>query len=111
MLALATAVQHYLREILGFSVPNVKPWARASEVLTLVLREALLLVLVGVAVGVPVVFAATRFASTLLFGLTPTDPLSLSVAALLLVVVALAAAYIPARRAAKVDPLVALRYE
>ncbi len=85
--------------------------ARAGEVRTMVLREALLLVVVGVAVGVPAVFAATRFASTLLFQLTPTDPVSLSVAALLLVAVAMLAGYIPARRATKVDPLVALRDE
>jgi predicted permease len=85
--------------------------ARSQEVLYLILREALLLVLVGVALGLPVVFAATRFASSLLFGLTPTDPLSLSVAALLLFAVAVVAGYLPARRATKVDPLVALRYE
>ena len=85
--------------------------ARAREVLSLILREALLLVLVGVVVGLPVVFASTRFASTLLFGLTPTDPLSLAGAALLLFAVAFVAGYIPARRATKVDPLVALRYE
>jgi putative ABC transport system permease protein len=85
--------------------------ARAGEVRTLVLREALLLVLIGVAVGVPAVFASTRFASTLLFQLTPTDPLSLGVAAILLVVVGMVAGYIPARRATKVDPLVALRDE
>jgi len=85
--------------------------ARSREVLSLVLREALLLVLVGVVVGLPVVFASTRFASTLLFGLTPTDPLSLAGAALLLFAVAFVAGYIPARRATKVDPLVALRYE
>jgi predicted permease len=85
--------------------------AQSREVLSLILREALLLVLVGVALGLPVVFGATRFASTLLFGLTPTDPLSLSVAALLLFAVAFVAGYIPARRATKVDPLVALRYE
>ena len=85
--------------------------AHSREVLSLVLREALLLVVVGVVVGLPVVFASTRFASTLLFNLTPTDPLSLAGAALLLFAVAFVAGYIPARRATKVDPLVALRYE
>ncbi len=85
--------------------------ARSREVLSLILREALLLVLVGVVVGLPVVYVSTRFASSLLFGLTPTDPLSLVGAALLLFAVAFVAGYIPARRATKVDPLVALRYE
>ncbi len=84
--------------------------AQSSKVLTLILREAVVLVLIGVAVGLPMVFAATRFASSMLFGLTPTDPLSLSLAAVLLCAVALFAGYIPARRATKVDPLVALRY-
>ena len=84
---------------------------RSREVLSLILREALLLVLVGVAVGLPAIYATTRLARTLLFELTPTDPVSLSLAALLLFAVALAAGYIPARRATKVDPLVALRYE
>jgi predicted permease len=73
--------------------------AQAREVRRLVLREAVVLVLVGVAVGIPVIFAATRFASSLLFELTPTDPLSLSLA-LLLFVVAMVAGY-PARRATK----------
>jgi putative ABC transport system permease protein len=85
--------------------------ARSREVLSLILREALLLVVVGVVVGLPVVYASTRFASTLLFNLTPTDPLSLAGAALLLLAVALVAGYIPARRATKVDPLGVLRYE
>jgi ABC-type antimicrobial peptide transport system permease subunit len=85
--------------------------AQSRNVLSLILREALVLVVVGVGVGLLAVFATTRFALTLLFGLTPTDPLSLSLAALLLLVVAMIAGYIPARRATKVEPLVALRYE
>jgi putative ABC transport system permease protein len=85
--------------------------ARSREVLTMILREALLLVLAGVLVGLPVVFAATRFAATLLFGLTATDPVSLSLAALSMFAVAFVAGYLPARRATKVDPLNALRYE
>jgi ABC-type antimicrobial peptide transport system permease subunit len=85
--------------------------AQSRNVLSLILREALLMVGVGLAIGLPAVFATTRFASSLLFGLSATDPLSLSVAGLLLVVVATIAGYIPARRATKVDPLVALRCE
>ena len=85
--------------------------AQRREVLTLILREAVLLVLIGVGVGLPIVFAVTRFASTMLFGLTATDPFSLGVAGLVLFVVAVIAGYLPARRATKVDPLVALHYE
>ena len=85
--------------------------AQSRNVLSMILREAVLLVLIGLIVGLPAVFLATRFASTMLFGLTPTDPISLSLAALLLFVVAMVAGYLPARRATKVDPLVALRYE
>jgi putative ABC transport system permease protein len=85
--------------------------AKSRDVLSLILREAFLLVVVGIAVGLPAVFVATRFAATLLFGLSPTDPLSLFLAGLLMLGVALVAGYLPARRATKVDPLVALRYE
>jgi ABC-type antimicrobial peptide transport system permease subunit len=85
--------------------------AQTRHVLLLVLREAVVLVLVGMAVGLPFVFMATRFAKTLLFGLKPADPVSVGLAALLMFVVALIAAYLPSRRATKVDPLVALRYE
>jgi len=85
--------------------------ARTRDVLTMILREAFLLVLIGVAVGLPVVFLVTRFASALLFGLSPTDPVSLIVAAALLLVVAFLAGYLPARKATKIDPLDALRYE
>ena len=76
-----------------------------------ILREALALVIAGVAIGLPIIFAVTRLASTLLFGLTPTDPVSLSLAALLMLAVAMAAGYLPSRRATRVDPMVALRCE
>ena len=85
--------------------------AGSRDVLWLILREALLLVIVGVAVGLPMIFAVTRLASTLLFGLTPTDPVSLIYAALLMLAVAMVAAYLPSRRATRVDPMVALRCE
>ena len=85
--------------------------AQTRDVLGMVMREGVLLATVGIAVGLPFVFAVTRFARTMLFGLTPTDPVSLTAAALFLFAVAMIAGLIPARRAAKVDPLVALRYE
>jgi ABC-type antimicrobial peptide transport system permease subunit len=85
--------------------------AGKRNVLSLILREALLLVVIGVAIGVPAVLYLGRFASTLLFELSPKDPASLVLASTVLLVVALLAAYLPARRATKVDPLVALRDE
>ncbi|HZS06450.1 MAG TPA: ABC transporter permease [Blastocatellia bacterium] len=85
--------------------------AQSGDVLWLVLREALALVLVGVVIGLAASLAATRTASSLLFGLKPNDPLTITLAALLLVSVAALAGYLPARRAARVDPLVALRDE
>jgi len=85
--------------------------AQGRDVLRLILREALLLVIAGVAVGLPAALAVTRLISSLLFGLTPTDPLSIGLAALVLMTVTIVASYIPARRATKVDPLIALRYE
>ena len=85
--------------------------AQGRDVLRLILREALLLVIAGVAVGLPAALAVTRLISSLLFGLTLTDPLSIGLAALVLMTVTIVASYIPARRATKVDPLIALRYE
>ncbi|MCI0364506.1 MAG: FtsX-like permease family protein, partial [Phycisphaerales bacterium] len=85
--------------------------AERRNVFWLILREALWLVIVGVAVGLPMIFAVTRLASTLLFGLTPTDPVSLLLAALLMLAVAMVAGYLPSRRATRVDPIVALRCE
>jgi putative ABC transport system permease protein len=85
--------------------------AQPRDVRLMILRESLLLVLVGVAVGLPCALTAPRLVAAFLFGLTPADPLSISLAVGALVVAALAAGYIPARRATKVDPLIALRYE
>jgi predicted permease len=85
--------------------------ARAQNVLTLILREAVLLVIVGLIVGIPLSLYVARFASSLLFELSPADPVSLSIAGAVLLMVALVAGYLPARRATKVDPLVALRDE
>ncbi len=85
--------------------------AQRRAVFWLILREALWLVIAGVAVGLPMIFAVTRLASTLLFGLTPTDPVSLLFAALLMLAVAMVAGFLPSRRATRVDPMVALRCE
>jgi ABC-type antimicrobial peptide transport system permease subunit len=85
--------------------------AQPSDVLKLVIREGLSLTFIGVAVGLTAALALTRFLGSLLFGVGATDPLSFAGVAVLFAIVALAACYIPARRAMRVDPLVALRYE
>ncbi len=85
--------------------------AGTRNVLWMILREALMTVIIGVAVGLPMIWAITRLAATLLYDLKPTDPISLLMAALLMFAVAILAGYLPARRAARVDPIVALRYE
>jgi putative ABC transport system permease protein len=68
-------------------------------------------VLIGTAVGVAASFGLTRFLQSMLFGVKPTDPVTFVTVSLVLLVVAWLASYIPARRATKVDPMVALRYE
>ena len=85
--------------------------ATTSNVLKMVLRQGALTTLVGMAIGLLGCFLLTRFMRSLLFEVGPGDPLTLTAVGLLLVVAAAIASYIPARRAAKVDPMVALRYE
>jgi ABC-type antimicrobial peptide transport system permease subunit len=85
--------------------------ARNGNIAWMVLRETLLLVLAGLVIGVPAALVGARLVSAQLFGMSPADPLTLIGAAVVLTTVALLAGYVPARRATKINPLVALRYE
>jgi len=85
--------------------------AGSGDVLGMILRQGLRTIFIGVAIGIAGALALTRTVESLLFGVTATDPLTFSAVTLLLVGAALLACFIPARRATKVDPMVALRYE
>jgi ABC-type antimicrobial peptide transport system permease subunit len=85
--------------------------ARRADVLWLVLRETLVLLLAGVVLGLPAALGAGRLISSMLYGLTPADPVTIGAAVAFLLAVAALAGYLPARRASRVDPMTALRYE
>ena len=85
--------------------------ASPPQILRPILRSGLLMALIGAALGLPAIFATTRLIRSRLWGIEPHDPVTLAVATLLLVAICILAAWIPARRAAKIDPMEALRYE
>lgn len=85
--------------------------AERRNIIWMVLKESLVLVAIGLTFGVPAAWAAAHLISSQLFGLNPSDPVTLVMAAALMTVVAALAGYLPARRASRVDPLIALRYE
>jgi putative ABC transport system permease protein len=85
--------------------------ARPNEIFRLVLSDTLLMVSLGVAIGIPLALAATRLIQGMLFGLGETEPVVMLLASILLIAVAISAGYVPASRAARVDPMVALRDE
>ena len=85
--------------------------AQRVHVLRMILGDGARMTLVGIGIGFVAALALTRLMASMLFGVKPTDPLTFAAVALLLSGIALFACYVPARRAMKVDPMVALRYE
>jgi len=104
---IAYSVQQRTREI-GI---RLALGAEASSVRNMVVLQGMRLVVLGVAIGIAASFGLTRFIASFLFGVKPVDPLSFAIAPLVLGSVALLAVWVPARRASRVDPILALRHE
>jgi putative ABC transport system permease protein len=85
--------------------------AKQQDVLRLILGQTLILAVIGIAGGLVTAVAVTRFVADLLYGIGPADPATFTLVAVLLVLVSLAAGYVPARRATRIDPMIALRSE
>ena len=85
--------------------------ARRVDVLSAILGQGFKLILIGVVMGVAGAVALTRVLASFLYDVTPTDPVTLAIVSAILIAIALVASYLPARRAARIDPMVALRYE
>ncbi len=85
--------------------------AQPRDVLRLVMRQGVIVIVIGVLCGLAAAYGATRLLTSLLYGLSATDPLTFIIVSLLLALIALLAGYIPARRATRIDPMIALRYE
>ena len=85
--------------------------AQPGKVVWLVMRQSLVLVVIGVIVAVPAALLTTRFISSYLFGLSKNDPVTIAIATIVLLTVAAVAGFLPARRASRIDPMIALRYE
>ena len=85
--------------------------AQRKQVLWMILRESLIMAAVGIGLGLPLAFAGARLLKSMLFGLSPSDPLTFFFALCGMAAVALVSALLPASRASSVDPMVALRYE
>ncbi|HEX4232090.1 MAG TPA: FtsX-like permease family protein [Bryobacteraceae bacterium] len=85
--------------------------ARRSNVVWMVLRDSFIVIAIGMAIGLPLAFGATQWLKSFLFGVREIDPLAIAAAVLLVLTLALLASYLPARRAARIDPMRALRHE
>ena len=90
---------------------NIALGAQRADVVWLILRQTVVVTAIGLAIGIPLAIAAAKTVASLLYGVKPTDPASLVIAAVAMALVAAVAAYAPARRAARLEPLAALRVD